>query len=359
MSEQPKSERNSQRFLFVNAMRVYAMTVVVLIHVASLPAPHFNTITPYEWWVANVFHVFSKGGPPLFTMISGMLLLGSGKNETIGQFFSKRFARVLGPFVIWATLYLFWRLYFNKETLDASQIWNAYLVGPMYYHLWFIQMILGLYIATPILRLYVRQATQRDLSYFLTVWVVSVAILPLLDRFFDFKIGIEIFVTTGYVGYYIFGYYLRDVWLSNRQIYLALTVAVVAMVFTEWATYLLMLDGGGVFDPYFLNYYSINMIINVGALFLVLKSLPYEAWFERFPRGRDAVILLSSCSFGIYFVHVMIMELLGSRQLGFELTPLAFNPLLAIPLTTFITFTLSFGVTLILKRIPIVRFIVP
>jgi len=358
-SDDTQKKSGNTRMIFVNITRIYAMTLVVIIHVAAIPAPHFNTITPYEWWVSNMYHILSKGGPPIFTMISGMLLLGATRQQTLPDFFRKRFIRVLGPFVIWAVIYLIYRLYYKGEILDAAQIRDLFLVGPMYYHLWFIQMILGLYIATPILRVYIRNATRRDLTYFLTIWVVTVSILPLISRFYDINIGIQIFITTGYLGYFVLGYYLKDIWLTLSQIRIALFVVVSSLLFTELATFLLLDQNAGQFDPFFLDYYSINMIIVSSGIFLILKSIPYDRLLEDRPKLRQRIVFVSSCSFGIYFVHVILMELLADGVFGFELSALSMNPMFSIPLASLITLILSFFVTVILKKIPFVRFIVP
>lgn len=351
--------QGTSRLIFVNLIRIYAMSLVVIIHVASIPAPHFNTITPYEWWVANAFHVLSKGGPPLFTMISGMLLLSTSRPQPLGDFFRKRFSRVLGPFIIWAGIYLLWRIYYKGELLTPDQIRDLFLIGPMYYHLWFIQMILGLYIATPILRVYIKNASRRDLTYFVLIWVIAVSVLPFMARFLDVRIGIQVFITTGYVGYFVLGYYLKDVWLNTRQIIMALGVVVVAFLFTEWATFTLLDANAGQFDAYFLDYYSFNMILIVALLFLILKSIPYDSLLENHPRLRNRIIFISGCSFGIYFVHVMMMELLADGVFGFRLSALSMNPLIAIPLASALTMLLSFLITAILKQIPWVRYIVP
>ena len=348
-----------QRYIFVNFMRVYAMSAVVIIHVSQLTAVIFNDITPFEWWASNIWHALSRGGSPLFTMISGMLLLGTNKNEPLLQFFRKRVVRVLVPFVIWAFVYLAYRIYYVDESLTATQIRDALLIGPMFYHLWFIQMILGLYLATPILRIYVRAASRRDLTYFLTLWFVIVSVLPILNRFFEIGIGINLYITTGYVGYYVLGFYLRDVWLTTRQWMIALGVVIVGFTFTHLATFALLDANQGAFDRFFMDYFSFNMVISLAALFLVLKSFPYEALLAGRARLRQLVMLVSSCSFGIYFVHAMLIELLEDGAFGFKLTPVMFNPMLAIPIMAATVFLVSFGVTWLLKQIPILRYSVP
>ncbi len=348
-----------KRYIFVNFMRIYAMAAVVTIHVAQLTATIFNDITPYQWWASNLWHAFTRGGSPLFTMISGMLLLGSTKDEPLAQFFRKRFVRVLVPFVIWAFVYLAYRIYYQGENFSPAQMRDALLIGPVFYHLWFIQMILGLYLVTPILRIYVRAASRRDLTYFLLMWFVVVSVLPLLRRFADIRVGIFIYVTTGYLGYYILGYYLRDIWLTTRQWFVALGVVVVGFTFTHLATFALLDANQGAFDRFFMDYFSFNMVISLSALFVMLKCFPYDSLLDGRDGARKFVILLSSCSFGIYFVHAMLIDLFNTGAFGFYVRPVMFNPMFAIPFVSAIVFLLSFGITWLLKQVPVVRYIVP
>lgn len=352
-------EKKKGRILFVNVIRAYAMFIVVMIHVASVPGPHYNTISSLDWWITNAFHAFSKGGPPMFTMVSGMLLLNPGRDQPLSYFFKRRFIRVLGPFVAWAVIYLGWRMFYFGESFTPGEMLREIVQGPVYYHLWFIQMILGLYLATPILRIYVKNARQRDLGYFIGVWIFAVAILPLVSRYLGINIGIQIVITTSFVGYFVLGYFLRDVELKPNQILPVLLGIVACMLFTEGATYQLMVQADGRLDTFFLDNQSLNIILMASGLFLFLKSLPYDHIFARWPGVKRVFDVLSSASFGIYFVHVLIMELLSSGLLGFKLSALTIHPLIGVPLTTLVTLALSLGVTLLLKRIPYVRYIVP
>lgn len=350
----PKPEAgHTDRILFVNAVRVYAMSIVVLIHIAASLAPHFNTISASDWWISNVFHTFAKGGPPIFTLVSGMLLLG-GKDQPLGVFFKKRFMKVLVPFLGWACIYLVWRAYRGEAFTPLSIVQNIFN-GPPYYHLWFIQMILGLYLATPVLRVFVRHASEDLLWYFVAIWIIAVAVIPLIARFTQIQIGVQFVVMTGFVGYFVLGYCLRNFQLPPRWILPVLLVIVASILFTELATYGLMLEKKGALDDFFLNNQGLNIIIISVSMFLYLKSLPYAELFTRYPWTKRAIDTLASTSLGVYFVHVLIMEALAMGVLGFTLEAKTFGALVGVPLTWIVTFISSVSVILVLKRIPLLR----
>lgn len=351
--------RTEEQVVYVKVVRTFALFVIVTLHVAFPLIYLYNSISYAEWWIANDFYVLGKIGSPLFTMVSGMLILNPTKDQPIGVFFKKRLVKVLIPFLAWSVIYLLWRIFLRGDLLSAKDILVLFVQGPVYYHLWFIQMILGLYLATPILRIYIRYADRDNLRYFLIVWVIAVSVLPIVKRFFGFEVGIDVVVTTGFVGFFIMGHYLREVTLRRHQVVPVLLIAVIVLVFTQYATHALTVINGGIYDNFFVLNNSLNLIIVGVGLYLFFKSIDYDLLFKKNPFLERIVFYVSSCSLGIYFVHVLIIEELAGGRLGFMLSAASFYPLLSIPLISLLVMVLSVGATLLLKRIPYVRNIVP
>ena len=350
-----------ERLIYVQTVRCFALMVIVTLHVA-FPLIYMYQSIPYaDWWVANNFYILGKIGSPLFTMVSGLLLLNPSKDQPIAVFFQKRFFKVLLPFVAWSLIYLVWRMVSEGETFSTKEILVLFIEGPVYYHLWFIQMILGLYLAAPILRIYIRHTTQENLTYFLAVWLVTVAILPMFKRFLGFDVGIDVVVTTGFVGFFVLGYYLRNVTLKRQQVIPVLLLVVGMLVFTQYITHALtiQIEEIGGYDNFFVANDSLNLITVAIGLFLFLKSLDYRYLFQQLPFLQKLVTWISSCSLGIYFVHVLIIEELASGHLGFKLSASSFTPLLSIPAIAILVMALSVATTMLLKQIPLVRNIVP
>lgn len=348
-----------EQLLYVKVVRSFALLVIVTLHVAFPLIYLYNSIDYADWWIANNFYIMGKIGSPLFTMVSGLLLLNPGKDQPIALFFRKRFLKVLWPFVAWSVLYLCWRIMVVGAAFTPVEIVRLFVEGPVYYHLWFIQMILGLYLATPILRVYTRHANRENLTYFLIVWLVTVAVLPMTQRFFGIEVGIDVVVTTGYVGFFVLGHYLRDVTLTRRQVLPVLLIVVAALLFTQFITHALTVHNEGTFDNFFVANDSLNLIVVAVGLFLFFKSIDYAALFHRFPFFERVILAISSCSLGIYFVHVMIIDELASGHFGFQLMAASFHPFLSIPTIGLLVLALSLLVTLLLKQIPYVRSIVP
>ena len=349
----------TEELVYVKTIRAFALCVIVTLHVAFPLIYLYNSVSYGDWWVANSFYIWGKIGSPLFTMVSGLLLLNPSKDQPISVFFQKRFVKVLLPFVAWSSIYLLWRIFLREESFTPKEILVLFVQGPVYYHLWFIQMILGLYLATPILRIYIRHANQQNLTYFLVVWLVSVSVLPIVQRFFGFEIGIDVVVTTGFVGFFVLGYYLRNVVLTRGQLIAVLLIIVASFLFTQYATHALTVQNKGVFDNFFVLNDSLNLVIMAIGLFLFFKSIDYARLFTKLPVIQKVVLWISSCSLGVYFIHVLIIEELASGRYGFTLTGSTLPPLIGIPAEAMLVMALSVGATMLLKQIPYVRNIVP
>lgn len=202
------------------------------------------------------------------------------------------------------------------------------------------------------LRVYVQSASRANLRYFLIVWFIGWTLLPAISRFAGVQINIDLVIMTHYVGYFVGGYYLRDVVLKQKQVIPTLLIVVGTLLFTQYATYALTMAKGGQLDDFFLNNQGFNLVIVAAGMFLFLKSLPWAEIYARFPTFQKVVLYLASCSLGVYFVHEIIIESIGSGKLGVTINSFTFGTLIGISLTAVLTFVLSVGVVSVIKRIP-------
>jgi surface polysaccharide O-acyltransferase-like enzyme len=69
-------------------------------------------------------------------------------------------------------------------------------------------------------------------------------------------------------------------------------------------------------------------------------------------KTKNAFVQLARASFGIYLIHLIIIELLYNGSLGFIIGGNSFNPSLAIPFTTIIVFSTSALINIIILHIP-------
>lgn len=307
------------------------------------------------WWASNVYDSLARTCIPLFVMLAGALLLQPSKaNEPLSVFFKKRLGRIGGPFLFWGATYFVWRSLVNGETLTTNSIIQGVLTGP-YYHFWFLYLLLGLYLTTPILRVIIKYADWKILKYFIFLWFVGTAIIPLLTLFGPYNLNADVFIFTGWLGYFFLGTYLMKVRLKTSILTLVL---ILSLLWTMIGTYLTIATIGEKYGQFFYDAYSFNIVLASAALFLLLAAISSQKIENRFPFGNRILKLISQNTLPIYLFHVIVLEAIQRGYLGLTLSIKNMNPFIEIPLITALTLLICLAVIVPLKKIPYVKRII-
>jgi surface polysaccharide O-acyltransferase-like enzyme len=339
----------------VDLIRVLAIVLVIMLHAATEPIFIADQMSPQGvtlWWTVNIYDSLSRPGVPLFVMLSGALLLQRAKlGEPLGVFFKKRLNRILLPFLFWGVAYFAWRFFVNGEALTAYSILQGVLTGP-YVHFWYLYLLVGLYLITPVLRLVVAYAERETFKFLMILWFVGTAIAPLLGLFGAYRLNDNVFIVVGWVGYFLLGAYFLKVHVRSVVLYALL---VLGLVWTIIGTYLVVGTIGERYSQFFYNADSFSMIGVSVALFLLLAAVPSNIAKKRFPRGNRLLRLISQNTIPIYLFHMMVLEALQKGFFGFQISLATMNPVLEVPLITVVTLFICLGVIYPLKRIPLVK----
>jgi surface polysaccharide O-acyltransferase-like enzyme len=156
----------------------------------------------------------------MFVMISGALLLDERAPFTPAQFYIRRAARVIVPLVFWTAVYLIYRRIHN-HTGRATLLLDT-LQGEPFYHLWFLYLIVGLYAATPLLRIIAANSDRTTL----TIAAAAILFIASVDSAasatlgaFDGKKNVHTFLVTWlpFTGYFFTGYILTNGRCASRR----------------------------------------------------------------------------------------------------------------------------------------------
>jgi surface polysaccharide O-acyltransferase-like enzyme len=348
-------QKNNETSIPVDLIRTVAIVLVIMVHAAIEPHPMVQVMDQAEvfrWFTVNTYNAFADSSVPLFVMLSGALLLQPSKVEPVRVFLRKRALRLGFPFISWGTAYFVWRFFVNHEALSAVTIVQGVLSGP-YYHFWFLYMLTGLYLITPVLRVVTANAERRMLKYFLLVVFVGMSVIPLLILISGFTIETKLFALTGWIGYFVLGYFLLTTRVRSSILYaLYFTGFISTIVGTYMATALV----GGHTSLFFLDYLSSATVILASAsLFLLLLKVSPTTITKRFPLGSKILHFIGCSTLAVYLLHVMVLESLQKGYFGFQISVNTLNPIFEVPLITVVTLFLSLGIVFVLSRAPGVK----
>ena len=356
MSEvQPIPKARPVHHAWIDLVRVVAVFQVILVHLSYVIFFKRDPLTP-DWIAANFYDSFSRMGVPLFFMVSGFLLLG--KTESIQDFFRKRFMKVGIPTLFWSVFYLFQTVeaYTNGTMTPLGitlSMLKAIYLGDVEIHLWFLYILIGIYLTVPILRVFVSKASKNDLGYFVLLWFVATSLFEVVQRVSGFQTALVIPVVTGYVGYFVAGHWLADVKLSQRGRFLSALGIVLSITVTFFGTNWLSADAWPI-DSYFYSYFSPPTVLASISGFLLMKDFG-----QNFGKAGSVIGVISASSFGIYLIHIFVTGLLRKGFFDFRLFSWMGPSVYMIPLTALVVFFLSFMIVFILRKIPILKQLVP
>lgn len=348
---------NRQRMIYADILKIVAIIAIIILHSSGPLLYKFNSIKLSWWWIGNIIDSATRWGVPIFIMVSGMLLLDPKKDESIREFLSKRFNRVLIPFIFWGvgyTILSYYKLIIEFQPLPILNIIEKLLTGQVFYHLWFIYMILGLYIVTPIIRIYVKNADLNNLRYFIIIWFITNGFFIFIQKISNFKLGIDLSFFVGFIGYYILGHYLHITNFNKKQINYIYFLSIGSFIATAIGTYILTLTDNGVFNEALYDYLSPNVILMSVGIFVFIKNYNWNGLIEN-RINVHRIIEFSSLIFGIYLVHALILVMLN--HLPIKINAMFINPVIGIPFTSILTLLISFYIIKTLKRFSISRYI--
>jgi surface polysaccharide O-acyltransferase-like enzyme len=355
--------------LWADIMKILAVLGVIFLHVS---APFLVPFSPSrDWWIGNIYDSLVRWCVPLFVMISGALILPKAEKVPLKKFLLFRVKRILIPFLFWSACYFFYRMHVKGDALEWTDFFRILLTEPIYYHLWFIYMLIVLYLFAPAISAFLTNSSRKHAWYLIALWFFWASLLPIIDTPLEFEPyftpDMDDYSPLRLSGYFLLGYMLKDIRAQSGFHWLILVPAFLSGgAVTVLGTYIMSLNRGE-FDPFFYKYFSITVVVMTVSLFLIVKSI-FNTRKETGTNGNERIRMnspkyirkIGMSVFGIYLIHALILELLRDGLIGFTIDAtgafgIDLSPAVGVPVFTLSIFGLSIGLVLIIRMIPILR----
>lgn len=331
---------DENRIVWLDVIRLAAILMVIGVHCIDpfYISPAMRDIPEYTHWAA-IYGSFFRPSVPLFTMMTGLLLLPV--RQPLGQFYKKRIFRILFPIVIWSVLYNMFPWFTGVLGLPENIIGDffCYTQGqesqalgdslrdvamiPFQFsfkenHMWYMYMLVGLYLYMPFFSAWIEKATAKDKRVYLWIWFATLFI-PYMAAYIAPYFGVNylfgestwnayglFYYFAGFNGYLLLGHYLK----KGNDWSIPKTVLISAALFGAgyWITYsgfaAAAADSASTEADMELlfTFCSPNVAIMTAAVFLLMQKIRIR---------REAVVRLlanmTKCGFGIYIVHYFLV----------------------------------------------------
>ena len=340
---------------YADIARILAAFAVVLLHVAGSRLVRAD-IGSMEFMWATAFDCAMRYSVPVFVMLSGMLFLNKEKVLDIKRLYSKNVLRLVTAFLFWSFVYNFYNAYLSERSIAAALPAALKNIHNGAMHLWFVFIIIGLYIALPFIKRMCENMTKREAEGFILL-SIAVTLLPKTLSVFEmckplaeYINKFEITYAAGYVGMFVAGWYIDSFERKKRDVVTSCILGILGFVFMFVTTVCFSLQKGSVADE-FMSFKSVGAFLMAFAFLDVCKALFKDKEYSE--NIKAGLTLFSNCTFGVYLVHELILNLSsGKGWFLFESMPC-----IGIPLEAVVIFLISFAFTRIVNMLPFGKYI--
>lgn len=325
-------------FLWIDVLRTLAIFAVLVQHAAT-----YYLEGQYTTGMVSGIYVLSsltKFHVPVFVMITGALLLG--KTISIKDAWLKYIKRIAIAFAAWSLLYTVYNTVLrigNTGIVDLVKIAVLDFVSGGTGRMWYLVMLAGLYMMTPIFSKFFRESTDKEQEYVLFILLLVVSVLPTLTMIpvLNTAFGLDVArLSMSFPGIYVFyflagGYFAASdrKWLSKRKAWTILCLSVIALVVFS------------VCKQQISDLIILPVVTLAVSVFSLVKNINIGE------RAARVIKSTGECTFGIYLVHTLfqyVMQLIGLEKVLFSMPAI-----IGILLYSIVLFMISWGVIALLR----------
>lgn len=332
--------------------RVYYFDVLNVLACFSVIALHhnggvWNFSNSWNWKTCLVVECFAYWAVPVFLMLSGANLLNYRNKYSTRIFFEKRFVRTVIPWLFWSISVLIWKastgqiileshsMVYPIELLLTNKIENVY---------WFFSVLFGIYLSIPILAPLVK---YRNLLWYMVIMsFLCMGTLPIISVLIGINISFSVPVISGLIIFPILGYLLSTVDLKRKYRIILYLTGFGATLFRYVYTYIMSYRLGST-DTSIKGYEKFYSVLLAAAVFVFIKEIPWDRLLSE--SARKILSTMSSCSFGIYLIHMIVI------YYELQILPFGRDAWLWRTVFIFVTYFISLGIVWGLSKIPILK----
>lgn len=336
-----------ERNVELDLLRILACIAVIVIHIPIALNTNDCSRTSMIYQVYNVYDSLSRWCIPVFTMISGCFLLNNNKEITIKSIYFKNIFRIVRAFIFWSIIYALYNL---REDFEIKMFILNIMNGE--WHMWYLFMITGLYIITPILREIINKIDKKILEYWLVLMFIFDIVIPFIRLVPNIESITEYIMNKGniqflcgYTLYYILGYYLSTYDISDKLKKRIYILGIIGMMFTIVGNAILPVLS--VNDEIGFNgYHCLNVFFMSIAIFIFFKNTVSKC--EYIKVHSEKIYKISSKTFGIYLIHVLIIKIIGNYNF---IKVNGISEIIILPLLSIAVFIICYIIVEILSKI--------
>lgn len=338
------------RIVYFDLLNIIACYGVIWLHCSG---DAFTFRLDKYWLMSLTIQVIAHWAVPVFFMLTGANLMNYREKYSTESYFKRRLLRIFIPFLAWSTIYLIWKYKLGwVEFSNWKELLSLYLNNGIEGIFWFFYPLLAIYLSMPILTILSDDKYKKTLYYLTVLGIVAYSFMPLLPGLFGVSYTGELNppVIGGYMIYVLLGWIFKNEDFSKGIRCLVYSGGVVGAICMFAGTIVLSLKSG-VLNDIFWGYMTFPTLFMACAVFLLVKNCRWKIFENK--KIQLVAQKLSASSFGIYLIHIMIINflLMNGYVNGDSRWWMVFGPAGV--------YIISVTIVLLCKKIPGIRYLFP
>ena len=323
MSELPASAAPRGREFYLDAARAMAILSISMNHAVNRTYQNFGSqyyefvLIPRASTAVKILAiVFGHLGVPLFLMISGALLLRKNIEDEgdVRRFYRHNLLPLLITTEIWYVIMYWFIQAFALPTEDKGSGGIGGMLSTMLFvnqttmdSMWYMPMILCLYLIVPFCCILRKHVSFRVIALPALLVFLHEMVIPNVNAYFDLAdidMQLELVLRASnlfsmYFLYVLAGYWISQGGMARLKAWMIAAGAALSAAFCFAFQYYAC----GKPETFNLDYDFAMLLVCAGFVFEgIRRAAPHIR------RGRHAITYLARISFGVYFVHILIMS---------------------------------------------------
>jgi surface polysaccharide O-acyltransferase-like enzyme len=334
----------SKPIAYLNVLRVMGITGVLVTHVFMTTCANWAPILQKDQlYFCTVLRNLWHWCVPVLVMISGVLFLNPEKEMPASKIITQyvlKITFVLALLAIPAEVAL--QFVASGYQFSLQQIKTATLniiQGRTQTHFWFLYLIIGIYLITPLLRTFTKYTTRKNYEYLLVVLFLFTSVIATIKKLALADFGINIPISSVYVMYFLLGFYIHH---YNITFPPKTTLAIIFyfVLYTALAPL-----NKNLINPVLDNMLIISdkdspiIVLIATAIFITIRTKCTNFHYFDY---------LAPLCFVIYLIHPFFIYAL---YLLLDWTPVNYPFLIFLPVTILATLGMSLGTSFCVKKI--------
>lgn len=336
---------------YISYLSVISAIAVIILHTNGV----FWSFSKARLWItANIIECVFYFAVPIFFMITGITLLDYRNRYDTKSYFKKRITKTVIPFIIWSLISIAYRLIVgttNINDLSLINIINGILSTKYLSIYWFFIPLFQIYLCIPFLSIIDKKNRNNIYIYIISTFLILNTIIPFINSIFNIGLTtpLSFTIVTQYLIYVLLGYLLNNHNISKKQETIIYILGIIGLLMHIIGTQYLSFKANSIITTY-KGYCNVPCILYSIAIFTFVKNRLY---IIKNNITAKIINILKKYTFSLYLMHWFIIDI-SIRLFNLNNHSIIFR--LGFP---FIIIPICVGITYIIRKIPILKRIVP